>query len=70
MLFRDDAVLEIKNTCQREKMLFLTVDGRMNFEIYRGDYVRITRSPLTAKLIRLGAGGFYARLQNKMKSYT
>lgn len=70
MLFRDDAILQIKNVCQREKMLFLTVDGRINFELYRGDSVRITRSPMVARLVRLKSGGFYARLQEKMKSIT
>ncbi|MBO5355372.1 MAG: NAD(+)/NADH kinase [Clostridia bacterium] len=66
LLFRDDATLEIKNICQREKMLYLTVDGRINFEIYRGDTVRVTRSPMTTKLIRIRKGGFYNRLQQKM----
>ena len=66
LLFRDDAILEIKNICQREKMLYLTVDGRINFEIYRGDTVRVTRSPMTTKLIRIRKGGFYNRLQQKM----
>lgn len=69
LLFRDDAQLDIKNVCQREKMLYLTVDGRINFEIYRGDTVHITRSPMTVKLIRLRRGGFYNRLQQKMNSY-
>lgn len=66
MLFRDDAVLEIKNVCQREKMLFLTVDGRQNIEVYRGDVVRVTRSPITTRLIRLQPSGFYTRLHQKM----
>ena len=66
LLFRDDATLEIKNTCQREKMLYLTIDGRINFEIYRGDTVRVTRSPMTTRLIRIRKGGFYNRLQQKM----
>ncbi len=70
MLFRDDAVLEIKNVCQREKMLYLTVDGRINFELYRGDTVRVTRSQTVARLVRLEQKGFYARLQEKMKSIT
>lgn len=69
LIFRDDAMLEIKNTCQREKMLYLTVDGRINFEIYRGDVVRITRSPMTTKLVRISKGGFYDRLQQKMITY-
>lgn len=69
LLFRDEARLEIKNVCQREKMLFLTVDGRINFEIYRGDTVRITRSNMITRLIRLDKGGFYNRLQHKMNSH-
>lgn len=66
LVFRDDALIEIKNTCQREKMLFLTVDGRINIEIYRGDIVRATRSKMTTRLIRLQCGSFYNRLQSKM----
>jgi NAD+ kinase len=69
MLFRDDVTLEIKNVCQREKMLYLTVDGRINFELYRGDFVRITRSPTKTRLIRLHEQSFYAILQEKMKTY-
>ena len=70
MLFSDDVVLEVKNVCQREKMLYLTVDGRVNFELYRGDIVRVTRSAMKTRLIRLHERGFYATLQEKMKSYT
>ena len=69
MLFRDDCMLEVKNVCQREKMLYLTVDGRINFELYRGDSVRITRSPTKTRLIRLHEQSFYAILQEKMKTY-
>lgn len=69
LMFRDDAVLEIKNVCQREKMLYLTVDGRNNFEIYRGDTVRITRSNMITRLIRLHGGGFYNRLQQKLNAH-
>ena len=70
MLFRDGAALGIKNVCQREKMLYLTVDGRINFELYFGDTVRVTRSPMVARLVRLHGEEFYARLQDKMKSLT
>ena len=70
MIFRDSAVLEVKNICQREKMIYLTVDGHSNFELYRGDTVRITRSPMQTRLIRFGEESFYARLQEKMKTCT
>lgn len=66
LIFPDTAVLEIKNICQREKMLFLTVDGRTNCELYRGEIVRITKSPLETRLIRLKEWGFYHKLRTKM----
>ena len=69
LLFRDDAIVELRNVCQREKMLYLTVDGRINFEIYRGDTVRVTRSQMTTHLIRIRKGGFYNRLQQKMNAH-
>ena len=69
VVFGDDAVLEIKNICQREKMLYLTVDGRINYEVYRGDVVRLTRSAMETRLIRLSEGGFYEKLQKKMNVY-
>ena len=69
LMFRDDAVLEIKNVCQREKMLYLTLDGRINLELYRGDAVRVTRSKTVTRLIRLRKGGFYTRLQQKLNAH-
>ena len=66
LVFPDDAVLEIRNTCQREKMLYVTVDGRINYELYRGKIVRITRSPMVTTLIRLKKYSFYHKLRSKM----
>ena len=66
IIFPDTATLEIKNVCQREKMLFLTVDGRTNCELYRGEVVRITKSPMETRLIRLKEWGFYHKLRTKM----
>ena len=64
LIFPDDATLEIKNICQREKMLYLTVDGRTNCELDRGETVRKTR------LVRLRSYGFYDRLRAKMADYS
>ena len=69
MIFPDDSVLEIRNVCQREKMLYLTVDGRTNCELYRGETVRITRSALETRLVRLKTCGFYDRLRMKMSEH-
>ena len=69
LIFPDSATLEVRNVCQREKMLYLTVDGRSNCELYRGEAVRITRSPLEINLVRLKSCGFYNRLRMKMSRY-
>lgn len=66
IIFPDSAVIEVKNICQREKTLFLTIDGKVNYEMSYGEKVRITRSPLKTSFIRLKDGSFYARLRQKM----
>ena len=70
IIFSDNAVLEVKNTCVREKLLYLTLDGRNNYEVYIGDTVRITKSNLKTRLVRLTDSGFYTRLRKKMNEYT
>ena len=69
LIFPDSATLEVRNICQREKMLYLTVDGRSNCELYRNESVRITRSPMEINLVRLKSCGFYNRLRMKMSRY-
>ena len=66
MVFSDSAVLEVRNICVREKMLYLTVDGRINFELYRNQTVRITKSTMQTNLIRFKDCGFYKKLCQKM----
>ena len=66
LIFSDQAVLEVRNTCVREKMLYLTVDGKMNFELYRNQTVRILKAQTDTKLIRLKPCGFYRKLRQKM----
>ena len=66
LIFSDSANIEIKNNCPREKTLFLTVDGRVNYELAIGEKIRVTRSPLVTHFIRLNDYSFYARLRQKM----
>ena len=66
LIFPDDATLEVRNICVREKMLYLTVDGRMNFELYRNQRVRITKAKIQTRLIRLKDCGFFGKLQQKL----
>lgn len=65
----DDREVCIKNTCRREKSLFLTLDGKTNCELYFGDTVRITKSEHTTKLIRIKEQMFYRTLRQKMREY-
>lgn len=66
LIFPDDAVLEVRNTSNREKMLTITADGRINYEFYRGNVARITRSTMETQLIRLKEYSFYHKLRAKM----
>ncbi len=68
MIFPDSAELEVKNCCQREKYISLTLDGRKSFELYYGDRVSISRATTTAKLIRLSRDSFYTTLRKKMSN--
>lgn len=66
LIFSDRSVLEIRNICQREKSLCLTVDGRMNFEMYHNQVARITKAQMKTHLIRLKKSGFFRKLRQKM----
>ena len=66
LIFPDSAVLEVRNVSMREKMLYVTVDGRINYELYRGHVARITRSSMVTQLIRLKKYSFYRKLRAKM----
>lgn len=66
LLFPDSCVLRVINVCNREKMLYLTVDGKSSYEVYRGDIVTITKSSVVTKLVRLKYCSFYKRLRTKM----
>ncbi len=68
LIFPAAATIELQNICEREKALFVTIDGRSNQEIVYGETVRITRSELKAKLVRLNNNGFYNKLRAKMNS--
>ncbi len=70
LIFPDSSTLEVRNICAREKMLYLTVDGRMNFELYRNQVVRVSKSSMQTNLIRLKSCGFYKKLRQKMSAQT
>ncbi len=66
LIFPDSASIEIKNNCPREKTLFLTVDGRVNYELLLGERIRVTRSPLITRFVRIKDDSFYDRLRQKL----
>ena len=65
LVFPDTSRLEVKNICVREKVLHLTLDGRVTYDVYYGDTVVITKSTLTTKLVRVKDSGFYSKIRNK-----
>ncbi len=65
LVFPDTAKLKIKNICNREKVLHLTLDGRGTFDLYYGDTVQITRADRTVKLLRMKDESFYAKIRMK-----
>ena len=65
LIFPDTAVLEVKNTCVRERVLHLTVDGRATFDLFLGDTAVITKSELQAKLLRIKNEDFYSKIRMK-----
>lgn len=68
IVFSDSSVLEIKNVCDREPHLYLSIDGRINIRIMKNQSVRISKSDKTAKLIRIKEHNFYADLCSKLAS--
>ena len=65
LVFSDEAHLEVKNICTREKVLHLTVDGRATYDLYYGDTVVITKSECRAKLVRVKQESFYSKIRTK-----
>ncbi len=65
LIFPDSAVLQVKNTCVREKVLHLTVDGKATFDLFLGDTVFITKAALSVKLLRIKNDDFYSKIRMK-----
>ena len=65
LIFPDTAVLEVKNTCVRERVLHLTVDGKATFDLFFGDTAVITKSSVRTKLLRIKNEDFYSKIRMK-----
>lgn len=65
LIFPDTAILEVKNTCIRERVLHLTVDGKATFDLFYGDKAVITKSSVKTKLLRIKNEDFYSKIRMK-----
>ena len=68
IVFSDSTILEIKNTCDREPYLYLSIDGRINIRVMKNQIVKIFKSDKIARLMRIKEHNFYADLCNKLAS--
>ena len=66
IVFSDSSVLEIKNICEREPYLYLSIDGRINIRVMKNQIVRISKSDKVARLIRIKEHNFYSDLCAKL----
>ena len=66
VVFTGDSVLEIRNPSCRENKMFITVDGRDNTEVVTSDIIRIKKSDMKTKLVRLKDGTFINTLHRKL----
>ena len=66
MIFSPDSVLTLDDFGQSRGELYLTVDGRENVKLCAEDTVRISRSDICTKLIRLGKYQFFDLLGVKL----
>ncbi len=67
ILFPDNVALEVKHICKREKILYLTLDGKNNYELLKEDVVRITKSELYASIIHVKERSFYEKMRYKFR---
>lgn len=68
LIFSDETSIKVKNVSVREKSLFLTIDGKTNCELFKDEYVVVSKSELTVKLVRIKDCSFYEILNQKMKN--
>ena len=66
IVFSDRSVIEIKNICDREPYLYLSIDGRINIRVMKNQIVRISKSDKIARLVRIKDHNFYADLCTKL----
>lgn len=66
VVFSDSSVIDVEFTAEKINEAFCTIDGKGVKSIYSGDIVRITKSDVKTKLIRLKELDFYTLLNQKL----
>ena len=65
LIFPDTSEIRVRNTCVREKVLHLTVDGKATFDMYYGDVAVISKSSVKALLLRIKDQSFCSKIRLK-----
>lgn len=66
MLFSPDKRLELKYDSSRVPEMFFSVDGAEAMKLFAGDYIEVTRSEHSIRLINLKNGSFYDSVDRKL----
>lgn len=65
-VFSPERMIRISGSCETKDAVFVAADGGESIVLGPNDWVEITRSKLTTKLIRLKGNSFYHILQQKL----
>ena len=68
VIFPEDSNIRIRNISKRERMLYVTLDGRNNYEMLFNDSIIVTKSEKATNLVRLKKYDFYNKLHQKMSN--
>lgn len=66
LIFNASSVIELTNISELNNSIYMTVDGRENRRLALGDAVRISKSPLTTKFMKVKHDTFYRVLHTKI----
>ncbi len=67
IILQGDSVVKLYDIEVRENSVYVTVDGRIAKEIFKGDCLEITRAETETKLIRLKNNSFLSVLSSKLQ---
>lgn len=66
MLFSPDKKLELRYDASRADEMYFSIDGDPPRRLFDGDYIEVTRSPYSVKMIDIKGGSFYDSVDRKL----